>query len=175
MRTRARREGDAHALRGEKAWKTHGGHADLYQVMARTSDHRTSGVSCFLVPAEPPGLSADPPERKTELTGPATATVWFDEVRAPEGRRPGEEGHGLPIALAGLDTGRLGIAAVAVGLAQGALDERSRTRSSGIRQQSGSSVDDAMGVTCALRPWHGRTRAAFHETPPAVTTVPTAS
>ena len=57
------------------------------------------------------------------LTGSATATVRFDDVRVPEGRRIGEEGQGLPIALAGLDAGRLGIAAVAVGLAQGALDD----------------------------------------------------
>jgi alkylation response protein AidB-like acyl-CoA dehydrogenase len=123
MRTRARRDGDAYVLRGEKAWTTHGGHADFYQVMARTSDHRSRGVSCFLVPAESPGLSADPPERKMGLTGSATATVRFDDVRIPEDRRLGEEGQGLPIALAGLDAGRLGIAAVAVGLAQGALDD----------------------------------------------------
>jgi alkylation response protein AidB-like acyl-CoA dehydrogenase len=123
MRTRARRDGDAYVLRGEKAWTTHGGHADFYQVMARTSDDRTRGVSCFLVPAESSGLSADPPERKMGLTGSATATVRFDDVRVPGGRRLGEEGQGLPIALAGLDAGRLGIAAVAVGLAQGALDD----------------------------------------------------
>ncbi|MGW2566128.1 acyl-CoA dehydrogenase family protein [Streptomyces sp. NPDC001537] len=123
MRTRARRDGDAYLLRGEKAWTTHGGQADFYQVMARTSEHRTRGVSCFLVPAESAGLSADPPERKMGLTGSATATVRFDDVRVPEGRRIGEEGQGLPIALAGLDAGRLGIAAVAVGLAQGALND----------------------------------------------------
>ncbi|MEV5850568.1 acyl-CoA dehydrogenase family protein [Streptomyces sp. NPDC051985] len=123
MRTRARQEADDYVLRGEKAWTTHGGQADFYQVMARTSDHRSRGVSCFLVPAASPGLSADPPERKMGLTGSATATVRFDDVRIPADRRIGAEGQGLPIALAGLDAGRLGIAAVAVGLAQGALDD----------------------------------------------------
>lgn len=121
MRTTARRDGDEYVLNGAKAWTTHGGHADFYKVMARTSDDR-NGISCFLVPASTPGLVADPPERKMGLTGSATATMRFDDVRVPVERRLGAEGEGLRIALAGLDSGRLGIAAVAVGLAQGALD-----------------------------------------------------
>ncbi|MER5625628.1 acyl-CoA dehydrogenase family protein [Streptosporangium sp. NPDC002544] len=122
MRTRAVRDGDDYVLDGAKAWTTHGGHADFYQVMARTSDDR-KGISCFLVPADAEGLSADPPERKMGLTGSATATMRLDHVRVPASRRIGEEGDGLKIALAGLDSGRLGIAAVATGLAQGALDQ----------------------------------------------------
>lgn len=121
MRTTARRDGDDYVLNGAKAWTTHGGHADFYKVMARTSEDR-NGISCFLVPASTPGLVADPPERKMGLTGSATATMRFDDVRVPVERRLGEEGEGLRIALAGLDSGRLGIAAVATGLAQGALD-----------------------------------------------------
>jgi alkylation response protein AidB-like acyl-CoA dehydrogenase len=121
MRTTARRDGDEYVLHGAKAWTTHGGHADFYKVMARTSDDR-NGISCFLVPADSEGLVADPPERKMGLTGSATATMRFDGVRVPAERRLGEEGDGLRIALAGLDSGRLGIAAVATGLAQGALD-----------------------------------------------------
>lgn len=121
MRTTARRDGDDYVINGAKAWTTHGGHADFYKVMARTSDDR-NGISCFLVPASAEGLVADPPERKMGLTGSATATMRFDGVRVPASRRLGEEGEGLRIALAGLDSGRLGIAAVAVGLAQGALD-----------------------------------------------------
>jgi alkylation response protein AidB-like acyl-CoA dehydrogenase len=121
MRTTARRDGDDYVINGAKAWTTHGGHADFYKVMARTSDDR-NGISCFLVPASTEGLTADPPERKMGLTGSATATMRFDDVRVPASRRLGEEGEGLRIALAGLDSGRLGIAAVAVGLAQGALD-----------------------------------------------------
>jgi alkylation response protein AidB-like acyl-CoA dehydrogenase len=121
MRTTARRDGDDYVLNGAKAWTTHGGQADFYKVMARTSDDR-NGISCFLVDAATAGLSADPPERKMGLTGSTTATVRFEEVRVPVERRLGEEGDGLRIALAGLDAGRLGIAAVATGLAQGALD-----------------------------------------------------
>jgi hypothetical protein len=121
MRTTARLVGDEYVLNGAKAWTTHGGQADFYKVMARTSEAR-NGISCFLVPADTPGLSPDPPEKKMGLTGSTTATMRLDDVRVPVERRLGEEGDGLKIALAGLDSGRLGIAAVATGLAQGALD-----------------------------------------------------
>ena len=121
MRTTARRDGDEYVLNGAKAWTTHGGQADFYKVMARTSEDR-NGISCFLVPADSAGLSADPPEQKMGLTGSTTATMVFDNVRVSAERRLGAEGDGLKIALAGLDSGRLGIAAVATGLAQGALD-----------------------------------------------------
>ncbi|WP_369130232.1 acyl-CoA dehydrogenase family protein [Modestobacter roseus] len=123
MRTRAVRDGDSYVLTGEKAWTTHGGHADFYTVMARTSDDGARGISCLLVPADAAGLSADPAERKMGLTGSTTATMRFDGVRVDAGRRVGAEGEGLSIALAGLDAGRLGIAAVATGLAQRALDD----------------------------------------------------
>ena len=121
MRTRATRDGDDYVIDGTKAWVTHGGHADFYKVMARTSEDKL-GISCFLVPGDAAGLVADPPERKMGLTGSATATMRFEGVRVPADRLLGAEGDGLKIALAGLDSGRLGIAAVATGLAQGALD-----------------------------------------------------
>jgi alkylation response protein AidB-like acyl-CoA dehydrogenase len=121
MTTRAVRDGNDYVITGAKAWTTHGGHADFYQVMARTSAERT-GISCFLVPANEKNLSVDPPERKMGLTGSTTATVRFDGVRISQSRRLGPEGAGLRIALSALDAGRLGIAAVATGLAQGALD-----------------------------------------------------
>jgi alkylation response protein AidB-like acyl-CoA dehydrogenase len=121
MTTRAVRDGDDYVLTGAKAWTTHGGHADFYQVMARTSAERT-GISCFYVPADSPGLSVDPPEHKMGLTGSATATVRLEGVRVPAMWRIGAEGEGLRIALAALDAGRLGIAAVSTGLAQAALD-----------------------------------------------------
>ncbi|MEI2642599.1 MAG: acyl-CoA dehydrogenase family protein [Candidatus Nanopelagicales bacterium] len=119
MRTRADRDGDGYVLNGTKAWVTHGGQADFYQVMARTGET----ISCFLVPADADGLSADPPERKMGLMGSTTASVRFENVRVSADRLLGEEGQGLRIALTGLDSGRLGIAAVATGLAQRALDD----------------------------------------------------
>ncbi|RYE74267.1 MAG: acyl-CoA dehydrogenase, partial [Myxococcales bacterium] len=121
MRTTARLDGDAYVLNGAKAWVTHGGEADFYKVMARTSDDR-NGISCFMVPADSEGLSADPPEEKMGLTGSRTSTVRFENVRVPVERRIGAAGDGLKIALAGLDSGRLGIAAVAVGIGQAALE-----------------------------------------------------
>lgn len=122
MRTKATREGDGYVINGAKAWTTHGGKADFYKVMARTADTGGKGISCFLVPADAPGLSSDPPEQKMGLMSSTTTTMVFDNVRVPAERRLGDEGQGLPIALAGLDSGRLGIAAVATGVAQGALD-----------------------------------------------------
>ena len=128
MRTRAVRDGDDYVIDGAKAWTTHGGKADFYKVMARTSDPsagsggKSSGISCFLVPADTPGLTADNPEQKMGLMSSTTATMLFDGVRVPASRRLGAEGQGLSIALAGLDAGRLGVAAVATGLAQEALD-----------------------------------------------------
>lgn len=147
MRTTARRDGDSYVLNGAKAWTTHGGHADFYKVMARTSDDR-NGISCFLVPASAEGLSADPPERKMGLTGSATATMRFDDVRVDASRRLGAEGEGLRIALAGLDSGRLGIAAVAVGLAQGALD--SAVAYARERETFGSKIIDHQGLAFVL-------------------------
>ena len=122
MRTRAVRDGDEWVLDGAKAWTTHGGQADFYTVMARTGEGR-GDISCFLVPADAPGLTADTPERKMGLTGSTTATMRLDGVRVTGDRLIGGEGEGLRIALSALDSGRLGIAAVATGLAQGALDK----------------------------------------------------
>jgi alkylation response protein AidB-like acyl-CoA dehydrogenase len=127
MRTKAVRDGDEYVITGTKAWTTHGGRADFYKVMARTSEDtgssRAGGISCFLVPGDAPGLTADSPEHKMGMTGSPTATMVFDKVRVSADRLLGAEGDGLKIALAGLDAGRLGIAAVATGLAQGALDQ----------------------------------------------------
>jgi alkylation response protein AidB-like acyl-CoA dehydrogenase len=115
---------DASAWRvsGSKAWVTHGGEADFYTLFARTADDRSRGISCFLVPGDAPGLTTQAPERKMGLTGSTTATLDYDAVPLEADRLVGGEGQGLPIALQALDSGRLGIAAVATGLAQGSLD-----------------------------------------------------
>ncbi len=147
MTTRAVRDGDDYVLTGTKAWITHGGHADFYKVMARTSDAK-DGISCFLLPADVAGLSTDPPERKMGLTGSSTTILRLDKVRVPAERRLGEEGDGLRIALSGLDSGRLGIAAVAVGLAQGALEHAvayARTR-----ETFGRRIIDHQGLAFVL-------------------------
>jgi alkylation response protein AidB-like acyl-CoA dehydrogenase len=147
MTTRAVRDGDEYVITGAKAWTTHGGEADFYKVMARTSDDR-NGISCFLVPADTEGLTADPPERKMGLTASRTSTMRFDRVRVPVERRLGEEGDGLRIALAGLDSGRLGIAAVAVGLGQAALDHAVAYARE--RETFGSPIIDHQGLAFVL-------------------------
>ena len=147
MTTRAVRDGDSWVINGTKAWVTHGGEADFYQVMARTSDER-GGISCFLVPADTPGLFADPPERKMGLMGSTTALMRFENVRVSAERMLGAEGEGLRIALAGLDYGRLGIAACATGLAQGALD--TATAYAKERETFGAPIIDHQGLAFLL-------------------------
>jgi alkylation response protein AidB-like acyl-CoA dehydrogenase len=120
LSTRARRDGDQYVVNGTKAWITHAGEADYYTTMVRTSEQ---AISCLLVDAATPGLSSGRPERKMGLTGSVTAQLRFTDARVDSARLIGAEGAGLRIALSSLDSGRLGIAACAVGLAQAALDE----------------------------------------------------
>jgi alkylation response protein AidB-like acyl-CoA dehydrogenase len=120
LSTRAVRDGDEYVVNGTKAWITHAGVADFYTLMARTSE---KDISCFLVPGGTSGISAAAPERKMGLTGSVTAQLRFEDARVGSDRLIGAEGDGLKIALDALDSGRLGIAACAVGLGQAALDE----------------------------------------------------
>ncbi|MEU2511230.1 acyl-CoA dehydrogenase family protein [Streptomyces syringium] len=123
LRTRATRHGDTWRIEGTKAWITHGGVADFYTVLARTGGQGAHGITAFLVPGDAPGLTAAAPERKMGMKGSPTAQLHFDGVEVADSRRIGEEGQGFAIALSALDSGRLGIAACAIGVAQAALDE----------------------------------------------------
>ena len=123
---RAGRDADEagdYVLNGNKAWVTHAGAADFYTTMVRTADTGGRGISCLLVDAATEGLSIAPPERKMGLTGSPTAQVILQDAMVGADRLIGAEGDGLKIALTSLDSGRLGIAACSVGLAQAALDE----------------------------------------------------
>ncbi|WP_179469529.1 acyl-CoA dehydrogenase family protein [Mycolicibacterium vinylchloridicum] len=111
-----------YVINGSKAWITHGGRADFYTLFARTGEGGR-GISCFLVPADLPGLSFGKPEEKMGLAAVPTTSAFYDNAVIDAGRRIGAEGQGLQIAFSALDSGRLGIAAVAVGIAQAALDE----------------------------------------------------
>lgn len=121
IQSRAKIHGTEWILNGSKAWVTHGGVADFYTVFMRTSDEGRNGLSCFFVSAETSGLSTGNLENKMGLTGSPTATMNFDEVRVDDANLIGGKGSGLPIALSALDAGRLGIAAIAVGLSQAAF------------------------------------------------------
>ena len=126
LTTRATPHAGGYRLRGTKAWITHAGVADVYAVMARTSDDGTRGISCLLVPGDAAGLSVGPHERKMGFTGSPTAQVFLDDVEVDEESLVGRPGQGFAIAMSALDSGRLGIAAVATGIAQRALDEAVR-------------------------------------------------
>ncbi|ALV36974.1 acyl-CoA dehydrogenase [Streptomyces sp. CdTB01] len=144
LRTKAVREGDDWVISGTKAWITHGGIADFYTVMARTGEEGPRGITAFLVPGDAEGVSGAVPEKKMGMKGSPTAQVHFDGVRVPDERRIGEEGQGFAIALASLDSGRLGIAACAIGLAQAALDEAVAYATD--RRQFGRPIADFQGL-----------------------------
>ncbi|MEV4451223.1 acyl-CoA dehydrogenase family protein [Streptomyces mirabilis] len=155
LRTKAVREGGGEAesggewaITGTKAWITHGGVADFYTVLARSGGAGPRGITAFLVPGHAEGLSAAPPERKMGMKGSPTAQIHFDGVRVSDGRRIGDEGQGFAIALAALDSGRLGIAACAIGVAQAALDEAVAYATG--REQFGRPISDFQGLRFML-------------------------
>ncbi|MEX1658659.1 acyl-CoA dehydrogenase [Streptomyces pseudovenezuelae] len=148
LRTRAVRDGEEWVITGTKAWITHGGVADFYTVMARTGEDGPRGITAFLVPADADGVSAAAPEKKMGMKGSPTAQVHFDGVRVPDARRIGDEGQGFAIALSALDSGRLGIAACAIGVAQAALDEAVGYATG--RQQFGRPIADFQGLRFML-------------------------
>ena len=121
MTTRAEASGDGYRISGEKAWITNGGKADQYILFARTGKG-SHGVSAFIAPGEVDGLTFGPPVSKMGLDAIPTASAFWDGALIEGDRLLGELGSGLPIALGALDSGRLGIAAIATGLAQAALD-----------------------------------------------------
>ena len=121
LRCRASRTDDGYEITGTKAWITHGGRADFYALFARTGEG-SRGVSCFLAPGQVEGLSWGRPEEKMGLHAIPTTTANWDGAVLEADRLIGREGQGLEIAFSALDSGRLGIAACAVGLAQAALD-----------------------------------------------------
>jgi alkylation response protein AidB-like acyl-CoA dehydrogenase len=119
--TRARREGDEWIITGEKMWLTNASLADFIVTLVRTSAERSShALSMLIVPTDSPGLLVAPPEKKMGLRGSPTHAVAYNEVSVPTGNLLGAEGQGLKQTLAVLDGGRIGIGAMAVGLARAA-------------------------------------------------------
>ncbi|WP_246165744.1 acyl-CoA dehydrogenase family protein [Nocardioides psychrotolerans] len=121
IETSAVREGDHYVVTGTKQWISNGSCADYYILFARTGEDRKRGLSAFIVPADTPGMSFGAPEKKLGLHCDVTTQVRFEAARIPVAQRIGAEGAGMKVALSALDAGRLGIAAVATGIAQAAL------------------------------------------------------
>lgn len=148
LSTRAVRQGDDYVVDGTKAWVTHGGHADFYNLMVRTGGPGPTGISCLLADAATPGMSALAPERKMGMRSSHTASMALEGARVPADRLLAGEGDGFRIAMSALDSGRLGIAACAVGLAQAALDVAVDYAIG--RRQFGSAIADFQGVSFLL-------------------------
>src|SRR3954470_14771730 len=148
LQARARRDGSEYVVSGTKAWVTHGGVADFYNVFCRTGDDGARGISVLLVPADTPGLTVAPPEKKMGLKSSPTTQIAFDDARVPADQLIGAEGEGFRVAMSALDGGRLGIAACAVGVAQASPDvavDYARDR-----KQFGQAIIDFQGVSFLL-------------------------
>jgi alkylation response protein AidB-like acyl-CoA dehydrogenase len=122
LTTRAEPDDGSLVINGRKAFVTHGGEADYYQVFARTGGPGPSGISCIFVPAATNGVTREKLEHKMGMRSSPTAAMVFDDVRVPATNVLGAEGEGFRIAMQALDGGRLGIAACSVGLSRAALD-----------------------------------------------------
>jgi alkylation response protein AidB-like acyl-CoA dehydrogenase len=132
---------------GEKAWITHGGRADYYILFARTSAG-SRGVSAFIAPGQAEGLGFGVPEQKMGLDAVPTTSAYWDGAFIEDDRLIGKPGQGMQIAFSALDSGRLGIAAVATGLAQSALDEA--TSYAKERSAFGRHIIDHQGLSFLL-------------------------
>jgi alkylation response protein AidB-like acyl-CoA dehydrogenase len=138
----------AYTLKGTKAWISHAGHADFYTSFVRTSDEGGRGLSCFVVPAATEGLSFGAPEKKMGLHCDTVSEVHFEGAVVAADRMVGQRGQGMAIALSALDSGRLGIAAAATGLAQAALDVA--TAYAKERKQFGRAIAEHQGLAFLL-------------------------
>jgi alkylation response protein AidB-like acyl-CoA dehydrogenase len=144
LTTRAVLDGNDYVVTGTKAWITHAGQADFYNIFCRTGGPGGAGISCLLADADTPGIVVQAPEKTMGLRSSPVAQIAFDDVRVPAEHLIGAEGDGLRIALSALDGGRLGIAACAVGLGQAALEYA--TGYAKEREQFGQAIIDYQGI-----------------------------
>ncbi|KHE68580.1 acyl-CoA dehydrogenase [Halobacillus sp. BBL2006] len=149
MRTQAKLDGDHYVLNGNKVWITNGGVADLYVVFAKTDPEAGSrGVSAFIIEKDTPGFTTGKKEKKLGIRSSPTTELIFEDCRVPKENLLGEEGQGFKIAMMTLDGGRNGIAAQAVGIAQGALDESVSYAKE--REQFGKPIATLQGISFKL-------------------------
>jgi hypothetical protein len=149
MKTTAVRDGDSYVITGSKTFITNGSHASTYVVMAKTDTTKgNKGISAFIIERTMKGVSAGKKENKLGMRASDTVSMMFDEVKVPRENLIGKEGEGFTQALVVLDSGRIGIAALSVGLAQGALD--ASVKYSKERQAFGKAISEFQGVQFKL-------------------------
>src|SRR6266481_240210 len=148
LRTTARRDGNEYVINGSKQWITSGDRAGVIIVWARTGVEGNGGISCFLVEGGTKGLHVGRHEDKMGLRASSTVSLSFEDLRVPASAMLGPLGRGFPIALSGLDSGRVGIACQAVGIGTAALD--SAVRYAKERHSFGQPIANYQAIRFAL-------------------------
>lgn len=149
VKTKAVKDGDSYILNGTKQWITNGGEAQIYTVIAQTDPSRgTRGLSAFIVEEGTPGFSYGKKEDKMGIRASSTMELIFEDCRIPALNLIAREGHGFLVAMKTLNKSRPGVAAQAVGIAQGALDEAAKYASE--RVQFGKRIDSFQGIQFML-------------------------
>jgi alkylation response protein AidB-like acyl-CoA dehydrogenase len=139
------KEGGQYRINGSKVFITNGGEADVFIVFASTDPQKGSkGISAFVVEKGTPGLIIGKDERKMGLHGSSTVQVTFEDMKVPTANLLGKEGEGFKIAMANLDAGRIGIAAQALGIAEGAMEHAVQYAKS--REQFGKPIAEQQGI-----------------------------
>jgi len=170
LKTRATRDGDHYVLNGTKAFISGGGVSDVYVCMVRTGEGGPRGISCIAVEKGTPGLSYGAQEKKLGWKSQPTAMVMFEDCRVPAANLIGSEGQGFKIAMAGLDGGRLNIAACSIGGAQFCLDRTVEYMRE--RKQFGSRLADFQALAFRVADYATELQAArlmVHHAASAVT------
>ena len=149
LRTTARRDGDHYVLNGTKVFITNGGEADIYTTVALTQPEKGArGASCFIIEKGTPGFSFGKKEKKMGIRASVTSELVFENARVPVANLLGREGQGFIVAMKTFDVSRPGVAAQALGIAEGALEETLKYAHH--RQQFGKSILSFQGVQWML-------------------------
>lgn len=161
QQTTAVLEGDHYVLNGSKVFITNGGEADVYIIMAMTDKSKgTRGISAFIVERDYEGFKIGKKEDKLGIRASATTELIFDNVKVPKENLLGSEGKGFKIAMMTLDGGRIGIAAQALGIAQGAMDETIKYVKE--REQFGRPIAKFQGIQWMIAEMETKINAARH-------------
>lgn len=159
QQTKAVLDGDNYILNGSKIFITNAGYADVYIIMAMTDKSKgTRGITAFIVEADFPGFSVGKKEKKMGIRGSATCELIMENCIVPKENLLGKEGKGFGVAMKTLDGGRIGIAAQALGLSQGSLDETVKYTKE--RKQFGRSISKFQNTQFQLADMHAKTEAA---------------